>query len=67
MNKYSYNELKTLNNFFTNLSVAWFTGGVIGPYFSNIDNFQKFTYTLIGLIGGYFSIKIALEISKTLK
>jgi len=64
MNKY---ELKTLNNFFTNLSVAWFTGGVIGPYFSKIDIYQKLTYTLIGLIGGYLFIKIALEISRTLK
>lgn len=57
----------TLRDFYNNLSVAWFAGGIIGPMFSTIDNNQKYIYNLIGLVIGFYLLNLALNISKSIK
>ncbi|OGK24222.1 hypothetical protein A3A46_01705 [Candidatus Roizmanbacteria bacterium RIFCSPLOWO2_01_FULL_37_13] len=66
MQKYSTGQLKTLSGYLSNLSLAWFSGGVIVPFFTNIDYLSKLTYNIIGLSLSYIFINIALSISKNL-
>lgn len=66
MKKYSAGQLKTLAGFLSNLSLAWFSGGVIVLFFTNIDYWSKLTYNIIGLSLSYIFISIALAISKNL-
>lgn len=67
MRNYTREELITLKDFYNNLSVAWFAGGIIGPMFSTIDNSQKYIYNVIGLVIGFSLLKLALNISKSIK
>lgn len=56
-------QRKTLIDFFTNLAVAWFTAGVIVPYFSISPAFEKIFFSIIGISGTIAFLYIALQIS----
>ncbi len=66
MKKYSPGQLRILAEFFNNLSLAWFTGGVITPYFTKLNLYDKLIFTAIGLVGSYLFMQLALRISKNL-
>lgn len=67
MRKYSKSQLKVLTDFFTNLSVAWFAGSFLSPQFFILNKNERIYYTLLGFIGTYFLLRIALLISKVIK
>jgi len=66
MHSLSFGQLRTLADFFNNLSLAWFTAGVIGPFFTEVESNYQFLYTLIGLIFSYLFLNLALKISQKL-
>lgn len=66
MKKYSSGQLRILAEFFSNLSLAWLAGGVIAPYFTKLNLYDKLSFTIIGLIASYIFISIALQISRNL-
>lgn len=61
--KYSKGQLKTLADFFCGLSIAWFTAGMITPYFSRLNFSDRVSVAVSGLIFGYIFIKISIEFS----
>lgn len=66
MKRYSKGQLKLLANFFSNLSTAWFTAGVISPFFLNKSINEKIIYTIIGLALSYLFINLGLNASKNI-
>jgi len=63
MSKPTQGQLRTLGDFFNNLSLAWFTAGVIGPFFAKIELNIRVLYTIIGIIFCYIFLTQALLIS----
>ena len=54
-------ENKVYSEFFTNLAVAWFAGGIITPLFVRVDNlWQTSVFAVWGISGTYISLKLAI-------
>jgi hypothetical protein len=54
-------ERKVYSEFFTNLAVAWFTGGVISPFFTTSRNiFQLVVLVTWGILGAWAFLKFAV-------
>jgi hypothetical protein len=66
MYRLSFGQLRTLADFFNNLSLAWFTAGVIGPFFTEVEANYRILYTLFGLIFSYLFLNLALQVSQKL-
>ena len=45
------NQRKFLSDFLNGLSVAWFSAGIISPFFVGSDNLLKLIVQLVGSVG----------------
>lgn len=54
-------EAKIYSEFFTNLAVAWFTAGVIAPFFAKpFGILETAFFSLIGVLGALISLRFAV-------
>ena len=60
-------EIKTLSDFFNYLSIAWFTAAAATPLFSPLPLNQKVLSFLLGAIGAYLLLLIALFFARNTK
>jgi len=58
-------ERKVYSEFLTNLAVAWFSAGVISPFFTRPKNVIEIVlFTLFGILGAFLSLRLAVLASK---
>lgn len=58
-------ERKVYSEFFTNLAVAWFSAGVISPFFTRPKSIEEIVLlTVSGVLGASVSLKSAVLFSK---
>jgi hypothetical protein len=51
---------QVLSEFFTNLAVAWFSAGVISPFFIKPKPIDFLIFSAIGILNTMFSLQIAM-------
>lgn len=51
-------------DFFTNVSVAWFTAGVIAPFFTPFTTLRNITASIISAIMSFGSLMLAIRFEK---
>lgn len=61
---YSVEKFNLLSGYYSNISVAWFSAGVIVPFFSHATLQEKVIYMIEGFILSYLFINIALYLKK---
>ena len=65
MNKFSSRQLNRASEIIGNISVAWFSGGIIAPIFSRSLKLIEFiTFIVVSLIVSGIFFSISLEIIK---
>ena len=53
-------EPKVYSEFFTNLAVAWFSAGVISPFFTKPKSAVEIVlFAVFGILGAFFSLRLA--------
>lgn len=57
-------EGKIYSEFLTNLAVAWFAAGVIGPLFTFGSGPAKFISSLVGLTSCFVSLRLAVAFTQ---
>mgnify|MGYP001572506245 FL=1 len=58
-------ERKVYSEFFTNLAVAWFSAGVISPFFTKPKSVVEILlFASFGILGALASLRSAVLISK---
>lgn len=58
-------EQKVYSEFLTNLAVAWFSAGVIGPFLARPKNVREIvSLSLAGVLGALLSLRFAVLTSK---
>lgn len=57
-------EAKIYSEFYTNLAVAWFAGGVITPTFTKTFTLEdRVLFIISGILGAFISLKFAIYIA----
>ena len=59
MKKEITGESKVYSEFFTNLAVAWFTGGIITPLLIKPKGFSETMISFLGIISAFSCLKLA--------
>lgn len=68
MNKFNSAQLKSLSDFANTVAAAWFTGGVISPFFSKPESLEKlFLFLLVGLLMTWATLRLSLFLVKGVK
>ena len=67
MSNLSVGELKALSSFFNTIAAAWFTGGVIAPFFSETSLLEKAIFFIAGALLSYCFLKFSLFFVKEVK
>lgn len=67
MNHYSQGQLRTLAEFFNTVAAAWFTGGIVAPFFARVSLPQYIAFFVAGSFLSYFFVSLALELTKGVK
>jgi len=67
MKKFSIGQLRALSDFFNTLAAAWFTTGVIAPFFAKPTFVEKMTFFMAGLIMSYIFLNFSLFVASELK
>ncbi|MFA5770701.1 MAG: hypothetical protein WC894_04380 [Patescibacteria group bacterium] len=63
MRKFSFRQLNRASEIIGNISVAWFSGGIITPLITNSLSFIEFVYIfLVSLFMSVFFFILSLEI-----
>jgi len=63
MKKFSFRQLNRASEIIGNISVAWFSGGVIAPLITKSFNFIEYAYIfLVSLFVSMFFFFLSLEI-----
>ncbi len=63
MKKFSFAQLNRASEIIGNISVAWFSGGIIVPLFvNNINLIEYITYSVVSLIVSFSFFIISLKI-----
>ncbi|OGM30244.1 hypothetical protein A2630_03415 [Candidatus Woesebacteria bacterium RIFCSPHIGHO2_01_FULL_44_10] len=58
-------ETKIYSEFFTNLAVAWFSAGAIGPFFTGPVQVSRMSaFILSGILGAYISLRFAVSVTR---
>lgn len=58
-------QKEVLAQFYSNFALAWVTFGIIGPFFSKIENLPRIIFGFIAsLIMAIFSLRTALKFVK---
>ncbi len=63
----SLGQTKVLSDFFNTIAVAWFTGGVVAPFFTKTSSSEKSLFLIIGLTFSYVFLNFALLLVKEIK
>lgn len=53
-------EYNVLSDFFNNISVAWFTGGIVAPFFSKTFAVEKMLFLISGFGLSYLFLNLSL-------
>ena len=64
MERFSKGQLKALSDFFNMVAVAWFTGGVVAPFFAAISRTEKWELSAFGLVLSYVFLRLSLSAAK---
>lgn len=64
MRKLSIGQKKALAEFFANAAVAWFSAGMVIPFFANKTLAEFVTFGLWGVVFSAFFLTIALIFTK---
>ena len=60
MPKFSKGQLKALSEFFNTIATAWFSGGVIAPFFAKVGLLEKLIFFVFGAGFAYVFLSISL-------
>lgn len=60
MDKMSIGQLKALSEFFNTIAAAWFTGGIIAPFFAKVSLLEKILFFVIVAGFSYAFLNISL-------
>lgn len=63
MNKYSYVQRKSLSEFFNTIAAAWFTAGIISPFFTKPKTLPELLlFVILGIFMTWLSLKLSLKL-----
>lgn len=60
MKEFSIGQLKALSQFFDTIAAAWFSGGIIAPFFARVSLVEKLSFFVTGFIFSYMFLNISL-------
>lgn len=64
MREFSIGQLKTLSEYFNMIAAAWFTAGIISPFFSKAVPLEKALFSIAGLGVSYVFLNFSLFFAK---
>jgi len=64
MREWSVGQLRALSDFFNMVAVAWFTGGVITPFFARVLPAERWVFLMIGFVCAYICLNISLSFAE---
>lgn len=68
MRNLTHAQLKTLSEFASTVAAAWFTAGIISPFFIKPQSlFEIITYPVIGLLMTWVTLSWSLMLVKDIK
>lgn len=67
MSHYSTGQLKTLAEFLNTVAAAWFTGGIIAPFFASISLSKYIVFFIVGSFLSYLFVSLAMQLTKEVK
>lgn len=65
--KFSIGQLKALSDFLNTLAAAWFTGGIIAPFFSRASLLDKSLFFIPGFVFSNVFLFFSLTLMRGLK
>lgn len=57
-------QLTILANYFMTIAAAWFTAGVIAPFFATVAPFQRILFIVSGSAMSYIFLLLAWEVAR---
>lgn len=67
MNGLSKGQFRALSDFFNTVAAAWFTGGIITPFFSGIPSVEKIQFSIAGVVNAYVFLNFSLYFAGRIK
>lgn len=68
MRKFSIGQLRVLSNFFNTIAAAWFTGGIITPFFLKPASLlEKITLSSVGLFFAFVFLTSSLFLARRIE
>ncbi len=67
MVKLTNSQLKELAQYLNGVAVAWYTAGVISPFFAKFEGYETLKFATIGLVVSLFSLSFSIYLVRGLK
>ena len=67
MEKLSHGQLKVVSEFFNTIAAAWFTGGIVAPFFTKSSLSEKLLFFAAGFTFSYVFLSFAILLVKGVK
>jgi len=65
--RYSSGQLKALSEYFNTIAAAWFTAGIITPFFSNAPFLERIIFSISGFAMSYIFLSFSLFFARKVK
>ena len=67
MRKLSTGQRKALSEFFNTIAAAWFSGGIVAPFFARVTPAEKMIFFVSGFAFSYIFLNFSLLFVKEIK